>query len=248
MEEARATPPRRSARSLDAGSREGFDSLATSVTPYVTDRDLLTLALTHRSYCAEVPGTSSNERLEFLGDAVLGLVVTAHLYESLPLLPEGDLARIRAAVVSSAALAPLAAELGIGAALLLGKGEEHSGGRNKTSLLADALEAVIGAVYLSSGPAAAQRFVLALLADAIETEAARSELGDAKNRLQELAARLGHPAPTYTLDELGPDHAKRFVAVVAVGGVSGRGEGRSKKEAERVAAEMAVTGLSTAGA
>jgi len=226
------------------GEVSGFDQLAAEMRPYLTDRALLQMALSHRSYCAEVPGTSSNERLEFLGDAVLGLVVTAHLYETLPELPEGDLARIRAGVVSSAALAPCAARLGVGNALLLGRGEENSGGRAKPSLLADALEALIGAVFLSSGADAASSFVLTLLHEPIATEAARSELGDAKNRLQELASRLGHALPTYELSELGPDHAKRFVATVEVGGVTGTGEGRSKKDAERVAAEAAVARLS----
>ena len=226
----------------------GFDQLAREMRPYLDDPELLQMALSHRSYCAEVPGTKSNERLEFLGDAVLGLVVAAHLYETLPEFPEGDLARIRAGVVSSAALAPCAARLGVGGALLLGRGEENSGGRAKPSLLADALEALIGAVFLASGGDAASTFVLALLKEPIAVEAARSELGDPKNRLQELASRLGHALPAYELSELGPDHAKRFVATVEIGGVVGSGEGRSKKEAERVAAEAAVARLSQPGA
>ncbi|HXZ82136.1 MAG TPA: ribonuclease III domain-containing protein, partial [Acidimicrobiales bacterium] len=131
--------------------------------PGVVDAELLRLALCHRSYCAEVAGQESNERLEFLGDAVLGLVVTADLYRRRPELPEGDLARIRAAVVSTEALAPVGASLGLGAALLLGRGEDASGGREKPSILADALEAVIGAVYLSGGMEQASAFVLGLI-------------------------------------------------------------------------------------
>ena len=205
------------------------------------DDELLALALTHRSYCAEHPGTASNERLEFLGDAVLGLVVTTALYLSHPDLPEGDLARIRASVVSSNGLAPVAAELGLGEALLLGRGEELSGGRDKPSLLGDALEAVIGAVYLAGGLDRARALVLGLLETHLEAEASRSELGDPKNRLQELLAKHGHPPPVYETAEQGPDHAKQFSARVLLGEQPiGRGSGNSKKAAERAAAEAAI--------
>lgn len=179
---------------------------------------------------------------------MLGLIVTEALYVRHPDLPEGDLARMRAAVVSSASLAPLAAGLGLGGRLRLGRGEDNSGGREKPSLLADALEAVIGALYLGAGLPATQDFVLGLFATRLAEEAARAELGDAKNRLQELCARLGRPAPTYRTSEQGPDHAKRFSAVVSVEGAElGRGEGPSKKAAERAAAVRAVEALAPRG-
>jgi ribonuclease III len=204
------------------------------------DPDLLRLAVVHRSYCAESPGEEPNERLEFLGDAVLGLVVTAYLFRTFPDLREGDLARIKAAVVSSATLSVVAGELGLGAALLLGRGEENSGGRQKPSLLADCLEAVIGAVYISGGLLAAESFVLEHLGESIEEEATRSVLGDPKNVLQELASQLGLEAPAYKLSDYGPEHAKVFTAKVELGAIHGRGEGRSKKEAERHAAMAAL--------
>jgi ribonuclease-3 len=204
------------------------------------DPDLLRLAVVHRSYCAESPGEEPNERLEFLGDAVLGLVVTAHLFRTFRDLREGDLARIKAAVVSSATLAVVARDIGLGQALLLGRGEENSGGREKPSLLADCLEAVIGAVYISNGLVAAESFVLEHLGESIEEEATRSVLGDAKNVLQELASQLGLEAPAYRLSDHGPEHAKVFTAEVALGAIHGQGEGRSKKEAERHAAMAAL--------
>ena len=194
----------------------------------------------HRSYVAESVGEEPNERLEFLGDAVLGVVVTSHLYSTYPELREGDLARIKAAVVSTDALAPVAKTLGLGAALLLGRGEEMSGGREKPSLLADSLEAVIGAVYLSGGIAAAEHFVLTHLGDTIEEAAAQSVLGDPKNVLQERAFQLGLSSPNYLLAERGPEHAKLFLAEVEFGAFIGVGEGKSKKEAERHAARDAL--------
>lgn len=211
--------------------------------PGVVDRELLHLALCHRSYCAEVAGEESNERLEFLGDAVLGVVVTEHLYRDHPGLPEGDLARIRAAIVSTEALAPVGAGLGLGDALLLGRGEDISGGREKPSILADALEAVIGAIFLSGGMVAARRFVLGLIGPQIDEVSRRATLGDAKNRLQETCSLLGVEPPRYVVTEQGPEHAKRFAAEVRVGSVVGRGSGSSKKQAERAAAESAIDAL-----
>jgi ribonuclease-3 len=208
------------------------------------DPELLRLALCHRSYCAEVPGQESNERLEFLGDAVLGVIVTEHLYRRQPELPEGDLARIRALVVSAEALAPVAAELGLGAALLLGRGEDASGGRAKPSILADALEAVIGALFLSGGMDKTRPILLELLGEELDRAARKHELGDAKNRLQEMCSRLGVEPPCYAVSEQGPEHAKRFAAEVRVAtGVVGRGRGSSKKQAERAAAEDAIGAL-----
>ena len=162
-------------------------SLADRIGRSLVTSGLLRAALVHRSWCAEHPGELSNERLEFLGDAVLGLIVTDYLVRRYPDLPEGDLSRIRADVVSANALAPVAAELGIGEALLLGRGEELSGGRAKTSILSDAMEALIAAAYLSSGVESTSNFVVSLLEDVIRQVAERDELGDSKNRLQELA-------------------------------------------------------------
>jgi ribonuclease-3 len=171
---------------------------------------------------------------------VLGLVVTDHIYAAFPELPEGELAKVRAAVVSAAALAEVAGELELGAALLLGKGEASSGGREKPSILADALEAVIGGVYLDGGWDAAQRLVLGLLGDRID-EASEGPGGqDYKTRLQEMSARHFTELPRYKISDDGPDHAKRFFAEVRVAGaVRGRGEGRSKKQAEAAAARDA---------
>jgi ribonuclease-3 len=204
------------------------------------DADLLPRALAHRSWCAETTGEPSNERLEFLGDAVLQLVVTNHIFNTYPDLPEGELAKVRASVVSSAALAEVAASLELGLALLLGKGEDQSGGREKPSILADAMEAVIGAVYLDGGWEAADEFVMRLLGERIAEAAAGPGGQDFKTRLQELAARSFDELPRYDVVDEGPDHAKRFFATVSVAGdVRGRGEGRSKKQAEQAAARLA---------
>jgi ribonuclease III len=211
----------------------------------VSDSELLTRSLSHRSWCAETPGSASNERLEFLGDAVLGVVVTDFLFRTYPLLPEGELAKVRASVVNSAALAEVAATLDIGDALLLGKGEDQSGGREKPSILADAMEAVIGAVYLDRGCDAATDLVMRLLGDRIEEAAAGPGGQDYKTRLQELCARRFEDLPQYDVADDGPDHAKRFDAVVSVGGVArGTGQGRSKKQAEQAAARTAWGRLS----
>jgi ribonuclease-3 len=202
--------------------------------------------MAHRSWCAETPGTSSNERLEFLGDAVLGLVVTDYLFRTYPGLPEGELAKVRASVVNSAALAEVAAALDLGDALLLGKGEDSSGGREKPSILADAMEAIIGAVYIDRGWGAADRLVMRLLGERIEEAAAGPGGQDYKTRLQELCARGFDDVPRYVVTDEGPDHAKRFEAVVLVGGaVVGEGGGRSKKQAEQAAARVAWQRLSS---
>jgi ribonuclease III len=210
--------------------------------------ELLELALTHRSWCAENGGRESNERLEFLGDAVLGVVVTAHLFREFPSMPEGELAKVRAAVVSAATMAELAVEVELGEVLLLGKGEDGSGGRSKPSILADAMEAVIGATYLDLGADATERLVLGLLVDRID-EAAEGPGGhDYKTQLQELAARDFEQLPEYELRDEGPDHAKRFYAVVRLGGEpKGHGEGRSKKQAEQDAARRAWRDLTSPG-
>jgi len=171
---------------------------------------------------------------------VLGLAVTDQLFRSYPELPEGELAKVRAAVVNSEALAELAGSLGLGAALRLGKGEDASGGREKPSILADAMEAVIGAVYLDAGWPLAAALVLRLLGDALEEAAAGPGGQDFKTRLQELAAQTFDQLPRYEVRDEGPDHAKRFFATVFVGGeVRGQGSGRSKKQAEQGAAQAA---------
>ena len=201
---------------------------------------MLERALTHRSWFEEDPTAGSNERLEFLGDAVLGLVVTDHVFRTYPGLPEGKLSKVRAFVVSATTLAEAAEDLDLGAALLLGKGEDRSGGREKPSILADALEGVIGAVYLDGGWPAASRFVLLVLGERIEEASAGPGGQDYKTRLQELAARQFEQLPRYSVVDDGPDHAKRFFATVDVDGETrGRGEGRSKKQAEQAAAREA---------
>jgi ribonuclease-3 len=218
--------------------------LASRLAAFAVPPELLRQALSHRSFCAETPTQPSNERLELLGDAVLGLVITDYLYASFPELPEGDLARVRAAVVSTLALAPVAEALGIGPALLLGKGEESSGGREKASILADCVEAVIGAVYLSAGVEGARTLVLDLLGAHVMEVAQSARLGDPKNRLQEIAVQMLLGPPSYSVQERGPDHAKQFTAEAVVSGERlGTGVGRSKKDAERHAAEVALAVL-----
>jgi ribonuclease-3 len=201
------------------------------------DPSHLEAALVHRSYCAEHPDATSNERLEFLGDAVLGLAVTDHVYADYPELPEGELAKLRASVVNAEVLAEIAVNVGVGPALALGKGEDTSGGRTKPSILADAMEAVIAAVYLDGGMDAAWEVVLRLFATRI-TEAATGPGGDDyKTRLQELAAQCFDRLPRYQVRDEGPDHAKRFFATVLLDGQAyGNGEGGSKKQAEQAAA------------
>lgn len=210
----------------------------------VDEPSVLGPSLVHRSWCAEHPGWRSNERLEFLGDAVLGLVVTDHLFRSYPDLPEGELAKVRASVVSAAALAEVAAELDLGASLLLGKGEDGSGGREKPSILADALEAVLGIVYIDGGWPAAERLVLRLLGARVAEAASGPGGQDYKTRLQELSSRRFESLPRYEVVDEGPDHAKSFDAAVRIDGeVRGRGAGRSKKQAEQAAARDAWESL-----
>jgi ribonuclease-3 len=204
------------------------------------DSELLNLALTHRSFAYEHGGLPTNERLEFLGDAVLGLVVTEALYLAHPDLTEGRLAKLRAAVVNARALADVGRTLGLGQHVLLGRGEEITGGRDKSSILSDTVEAVLGAVYLDQGFGVASG-VVSRLFDPLMAAAADLGAGlDWKTSLQELAADLGLGVPEYLVADSGPDHAKTFVARVKVtSGVYGEGTGRSKKEAEQQAAETA---------
>ena len=209
------------------------------------DDTLLELALRHRSWCSEHGGVESNERLEFLGDSVLGLVVTEHLFAGSPTSSEGVLARRRSELVSANALAGVARSIGLGDVLRLGKGEEATGGRTKTSILADAMEGVIGAVYLDGGLQAARSVVLGLLDERIDGVVSGDVTSDHKSRLQEMAARRFGELPRYEISEYGPEHEKVFRAVVRLAGDRwGAGEGRTKKEAEQAAARETTRLLS----
>ncbi|HZA00090.1 MAG TPA: ribonuclease III [Acidimicrobiales bacterium] len=222
-----------------------LDELAERLGVKLDDTEVLAPALVHRSWCAENSGYDSNERLEFLGDAVLGLVITDHAFHTYTSLSEGELTDVRKAVVNAVTLAEVADELELGSYLLLGKGEEQSGGREKPSILADALEAVLGAVYVAAGLEQATGLVLRLLGSRVAEAHAGGPGGqDYKSRLQELVARRFDEAPRYETVAEGPDHARSFRVTVAVAGITrGRGEGRSKKQAEQVAARAAYVSL-----
>ena len=210
----------------------------------VSELDVLRLAMTHRSYAFEAGGLPTNERLEFLGDAVLGVVVTDDIYHRFPEAPEGRLAKIRAAAVNTQSLADIARELGLGDYVLLGRGEEQSGGRDKDSILADTMEALLGAVYLDRGLEVATGLIRRLFSRLLDELATRRASLDYKTSLQELTAARLSTLPAYELTEEGPDHEKRFTAVVLVEDEPlGRGEGRSKKEAEQAAAQEAYDAL-----
>jgi len=212
------------------------------------DRRLLEAALTHRSYAFERETGITNERLEFLGDAVLGLVVTDLAYRSFPDLPEGELAKLRAATVNMNTLAEVARELGLGDEILLGRGEEQSGGRGKTSILADGMEAILGAVYLDRGLKASWRVIEHLFWPRMAAYARGEGERDYKTTLQELAAQDIGSVPQYRIREEGPDHAKEFTATVLLAGKPfGTGTGRSKKEAEQRAAREAFDRLTQEG-
>src|SRR5215212_399764 len=207
------------------------------------DADLLQRALTHRSYAYENGGLPTNERLEFLGDSVLGVVITTALFHNHPDLPEGQLAKLRASVVNMRALAEVARGLGpggLGPHLLLGKGEETTGGRDRASILADTLEALLGAVYLEHGLDTAAKVIHRLFDPLMAESAGRGAALDWKTSLQELTAALGLGVPDYVIDDAGPDHAKTFTAWVVVAGERyGGSDGRSKKQAEQRAAAAA---------
>ncbi len=208
------------------------------------DPELLSLALTHRSWAYENGQGPHNERLEFLGDSVLGQAVTVRLYTRHPELDEGSLAKRRASVVSTVALAEVARGIRLGEHLRLGVGEDRTGGRDKDSILADTMEAVIGATYLSTGPDAATSLVLRLVEPLLADPERYGVAMDPKTGLQELAARLERPAPVYEVDSTGPDHDRVFTATVAVGDHSSVGVGTSKKQAEMAAALAAWHELS----
>ncbi|MEA2551426.1 MAG: ribonuclease [Actinomycetota bacterium] len=208
------------------------------------DPELRLAALTHRSYAFEQSLSVTNERLEFLGDSVLGVVVTDMAYRAYPEMSEGMLAKLRAAIVNMIALADVARSLGLGEIVLLGKGEEQSGGRDKASILADALEAVFGAVYLDRGLVVASDLIRRLFRPRMEAYVRGEGDRDYKTLLQELASRSLRSMPDYRIEEEGPDHQKEFTATVFLSGEAhGTGKGRSKKEAEQQAAQEAYLRL-----
>jgi ribonuclease-3 len=214
---------------------QGTASLAAKLRVDI-DPELLALALTHRSYAYEHGRIPHNERLEFLGDSVLGQAVTVMLFTTHPDIDEGQLAKRRASVVSTVALAEVARMIGLGEHLLLGRGEERTGGRDKDSILADTMEAVFGATYLSAGQDAATELVLRLTAPLLDDPERYGAAMDPKTSLQELAARIGATPPVYEVSATGPDHDRRFTATVTVGDVTLTGEGTSKKTAEMAGA------------
>ena len=204
------------------------------------DAELVVLALTHRSYAYEHGGLPTNERLEFLGDSVLGVVITDTLYHSHPDLPEGQLAKLRASIVNMHALAGVGRTMGLGGQLRLGRGEELTGGRDKASIVADAVEAVLGAVFLQYGLDVSRQVILRLFGDLLLAAPLLGAGLDWKTSLQESAAALGLGAPEYRVTEEGPDHAMTFAAQVLLSSVpAGSGSGRTKKEAEQAAAAAA---------
>ncbi|PFG43716.1 ribonuclease-3 [Isoptericola jiangsuensis] len=203
------------------------------------DPELLVLALTHRSFAHEAGGIPTNERLEFLGDTVLGLVVTEALYRRHPDKPEGELAKMRAATVSQRSLAAVARELELGRYILLGKGEVRTRGFDKDSILSDTVEALLGATYLSHGLEVARGLVHRLVDDTLDHAADLGAGLDWKTSLQEAAAARGFTAPVYEVVGEGPEHARHFHARVTTGPVVGLGEGSAKKHAEQAAAEEA---------
>ena len=222
-----------------AGAAALVERLGISIDP-----ELLVLALTHRSFAYEAGGIPTNERLEFLGDSVLGIVVTERLYRDHPDRPEGDLAKMRAACVSQKALAELARELDLGPFILLGKGEVATEGRDKDSILCDALEAVLGAMYLSNGMEATRAAIERVLAPSLARASAVGAGLDWKTSLQEACLARGRGSPTYEIEGIGPDHARTFTATVRVDGVAiGVGRGSAKKHAEQQAAAAAYATL-----
>lgn len=207
--------------------------------------ELLDLALTHRSYAYENGGVPTNERLEFLGDSILGKAITVWLYREYPELSEGELAKRRASLVSAVALAEVAEAIGLGEYIMLGKGEEQTGGRSKGSILADTVEALFGAAFLSGGGELANDFVLRMILPLVENPTRFGASMDSKTSLQELSSRRGHGLPVYRVTDTGPDHGKVFQATVSVGGRDvATGIGSSKKQAEMAAALEAWSLLS----
>ncbi|WP_182526168.1 ribonuclease III [Nocardioides dongkuii] len=234
-------------QSVWSGPLTTYPELRSALGDPVLDAELLERALTHRSYAYENGGLPTNERLEFLGDSVLGVVVTEKLYRAHPDLSEGRLAKLRAAVVNARALAGVGRAIGLGEHVKLGRGEEATGGRQKSSILSDTVEAVIGAVHLSGGFEASADVVHRLFDPLIEAASALGAGLDWKTSLQELAAEHALGVPEYVIEDDGPDHMKTFAAQVRVGDrLYGNGAGRSKKEAEQAAAETAYGEIAAA--
>lgn len=202
--------------------------------------EVINLALTHRSFAYESGGIPTNERLEFLGDSVIGLVITEEIYKRFPEMDESGLSPLRSGVVSTRALSQVARSLGIGREVRIGRGEEVTGGREKNSILADSLEALIGAIYLEHGLDKAEHAIITLMQEAIEEAISRGATLDGKTSLQELVAARGEGSPEYEISESGPDHAKEFQATAIVAGERvSAGRGKSKREAEQEAARLA---------
>jgi ribonuclease-3 len=234
-------------RLTEAPGISAYDDLRRALGDPELDPELLDRALTHRSYAYENGGLPTNERLEFLGDSVLGVVVTETLYRTHPDLSEGRLAKLRAAVVNARALAEVARGIGLGKYIKLGRGEESTGGRDKASILSDTVEAVIGAIHLSGGIETSAHVVHLLFDPLIEAASALGAGLDWKTSLQELAAEHGLGVPEYVIADDGPDHMKTFTAQVRVADkLYGNGTGRSKKEAEQGAAETAYGEIAAA--
>lgn len=206
-------------------------------------QDLLTQALTHRSHSYENGKQPNNERLEFLGDSVLGFVVTAELYKRFGELQEGELSSLKNSVVSAKALAEVAAGIDIGSFLLLGKGEEKTGGRDKGNLLADAFEAILGAIYVEHGLTRASKLVERFIFPLLDNHIDLLLNSEPKTKLQEIAQERGLAAPAYETTHTGPDHDRIFSATVTVGEVVSAGEARSRKGAESEAAIAAIKAL-----
>lgn len=246
---ARSSDPRLTRRRALSSEASTLEALRAALGDPVLDAELLDRALTHRSYAYENGQIPTNERLEFLGDSVLGIVVTETLYLAHPDFSEGRLAKLRAAVVNARALADVARGIELGRHIKLGRGEDSTGGRDKASILSDTVEALIGAIHLSGGLEEAAAVVHRLFDPVMEAAASLGAGLDWKTSLQELSAGLGLGVPEYVIEDDGPDHMKTFVARVVVGDQTfGSGAGRSKKEAEQGAAETAYREIRAAHA
>lgn len=229
----------------DSPGLENPQSFANRLSLPIKDGRLVQRALTHRSFLNEHPeALEDNERLEFLGDAVLDFVVGAWLYQHFPEMSEGEMTRLRASLVSTEALGEFGAQIEIGKALRMGHGEEEGGGRKRMAMLCNAFEALVGALYLDGGVSAVEKFMDPLLARGVAEIGGESDR-DPKSQLQELAQARGQGAPHYSIvAESGPDHSKDFVVEVRVEGKTvGRGEGRSKQSASKAAAREALKKL-----
>ncbi len=229
-----------------AASDQGtlLDSAESRLGVRFSNRSLLLVALTHPSHAFETGGQDF-ERLEFLGDSVLGIIVTEHIYRTFPELPEGPMAKLRAAMVSGASLADVAGELGVSESVRVGHGAEAGGARKLASVLADVFEAVVGAIYLDAGLEAARAFVHRVFGGRLDPETMADAWHDPKSELQERTMAAGGLTPTYVVtSESGPPHERAFTAEVRLGGRTvGSGAGPSKKDAEKAAAEEALAGL-----